>query len=174
RELDRDEQKAAEGQVAADGGEPRGDGGKAVPDGPAVKPDVGEPKGESAGSTGPDSATGGAEGTGDDTGDGGDDGGAKKAAPKTSALESSKCKKTRQDAKDALGRRAWSDVLSGVRSRTCWKGKYRGEYANMKIKALFETKQFAKCAKLDKDARYGSAGTQNLVKSCKTRAAMGG
>jgi hypothetical protein len=44
--------------------------------------------------------------------------------------------------------------------------------ADMKIKALFETKQFAKCAALEKSAR--SASSKNTVKICIQRAAMAG
>ncbi len=87
-------------------------------------------------------------------------------------LESSKCRRTRQSAQDAFSRRAWSDLLSHVGSKTCWKGKYRGDYADMKIKALFETKQFAKCAELDRAARSNDA--KNTVKICLQRAAMAG
>jgi eukaryotic-like serine/threonine-protein kinase len=100
--------------------------------------------------------------------DDGDDGPVAVANP----LESAKCRRTRQVAKDAYQRRAWTELLGHLGSKACWKGKYRGDSADMKIKALFETKQFAKCAALEKAAR--SSDAKNAVKICLQRVAMGG
>jgi len=160
-----------------------GDDGKVV----AIKNDSGEPAASADGgstkalapdTTGPpepDPTTAGASADDkgeevilDDADGGGNDGGGAAVNP----LESAKCKRTRQLAKDAYVRRAWSELLGHVGAKTCWKGKYRGDYADMKIKALFETKQFAKCAALEKSARSGEA--KNAVKICLQRAAMGG
>ncbi|MEM9457706.1 MAG: toll/interleukin-1 receptor domain-containing protein [Myxococcota bacterium] len=86
--------------------------------------------------------------------------------------QSARCKAMRQAARDAFARRLWSEVLRNVASTTCWKGKYRGEYAEMKIKALFETKRWAPCAKLARQAQ--SASSKKLAKVCLTRVEMGG
>jgi hypothetical protein len=104
----------------------------------------------------------------DDAAEGGNDGG----AATTNPLESAKCKRTRQTAKEAFINSRWSQLLTQLNVKACWKGKYRSDVADMKIKALFETKQFAKCAALEKSAR--SASSKNTVKICIQRAAMAG
>jgi serine/threonine-protein kinase len=99
-----------------------------------------------------------------------DDGGG--STPVANPAESAKCKRTRESAKDAYTRRQWSEVLVHLGSKTCWKGKYRSEVPDMKIKALFETKQWAKCAALEKSAR--SEDATKKVGQCKQRLAAGG
>ena len=109
------------------------------------------------------------DGSDDSAGDGEDGSGEAGASDPT---KSARCKQTRQAARDAFARRLWSEVLRNVAFTTCWKGKYRGEYADMKIKALFETKKWAPCAKLARQAR--SASSKKLAKVCLTRVEMGG
>ncbi|MCX4240018.1 protein kinase domain-containing protein [Paraliomyxa miuraensis] len=156
-----------DGKAAGDDGKVAGDDGKAAgDDGKAVKPAPGTGGTEPDGSSGPED-DGKADAAGDD-GQASADGGAVEKNP----LESAKCKRTRQSAHDAYKRRAWKEMLSHLGSRTCWKGKYRGDYADMKIKGLFENKQFAECAKLVKAARSNEAKT--TAKNCQQRAAMGG
>ncbi|MEM7158704.1 MAG: serine/threonine-protein kinase [Myxococcota bacterium] len=92
--------------------------------------------------------------------------------PDADPVESPKCRRTRASAKSAYAKRAWADVLRHVSSRTCWKGRYRTDYGDYRIKALFETKKFAQCAKMAKAAR--SSTSKSIVNACKQRAAMGG
>jgi hypothetical protein len=157
-----------------------GDGGKgpAADDGKGVAPADGGSTKAVAGSTGPTEPDPSASSSASDDedgkvvlDDGADEGGADDGGAATNPLESAKCKRTRQSAKEAYQRRAWKELLGQLGSKTCWKGKYRGDYADMKIKALFEDKQFAKCAALEKAARSSEA--KNAVKICLQRVAMG-
>jgi eukaryotic-like serine/threonine-protein kinase len=171
------ERNAGEGTPGGAGASP--DDGKVV----VVKSDSGEPVGSADGGATKSTATGSTgpgeidpSGAGADDGKapavdadgGGNDGGGSAA----SALESAKCKRTRQAANEAYEQRSWKALLGHLGSRTCWKGRYRGEAADMKIKALFETKQFAKCAELERAARSSEA--KSTVKICLQRAAMAG
>jgi hypothetical protein len=151
------------------GGPSPADGGGAVKTSAAS----GDPDSDASASTG--AADDGKAADGGKTADGGagDDAAADGGeAPVANPVESAKCKRTRQSAQDAYQRRAWTELLGHVAGKTCWKGKYRGDYADMKIKGLFETKQFAKCAALEKGARSSEA--KSTVKTCLQRAAMDG
>ncbi|MEX1361710.1 MAG: serine/threonine-protein kinase, partial [Nannocystaceae bacterium] len=147
----RDLPAAEAGAVADDGTRPdaTGSGSGAVP----------EPAGGS---------TSGAT-TGDQATTTPDDSDSSEALPED-PLETSKCRRTRQAANNAYDTRAWSDVLRNTSSRTCWKGKYRGNYGNIRVKALFESEKFAQCAKMSVSGSTAKA----IVKACKQRAAMGG
>lgn len=157
---------------------PAGDDGKVV----VVKSDSGDPVlpgdggATKAASTGDPDPTGGAADDAKPPAESGDDvvvmddddGGAAKVDP----LESAKCKRTRQLAKEAYTGRRWNEVLTHLGSKTCWKGKYRSDVPDMKILALFQTKQWAKCVELEKAAR--GADAKQKVGQCKQRLAAGG
>jgi hypothetical protein len=158
------------------GGAAKGDAGEpaASADGGATK----QPSGSSGhvGDPDPPVTSGAVDDGGDDAkadaADGphaADDGGAATVNP----LESPKCKRTREAAKAAYGEREWAKLLGHLNVKACWKGKYRGDYADMKVFALFETGGLAECVKLEGAVR--SAGAKTKVKQCQTRlAAKGG
>jgi hypothetical protein len=175
------ERDAGEGTPQPGGSAGAADDGKVV----VVKSDSGDPA-ESAdggatktvvsggGPTDPDPTTTGtaADDAKADAGDDGvvvmDDGG---SSPSVNPLESAKCKRTREAAKAAYTGRKWSEVLAQLGSKTCWKGRYKGEMVDMKVLALFQTKQIAKCVELEKAAR--SAEAKKTMDKCKQRYAAG-
>lgn len=151
---------AAEAGAAEAGGAEAGtapsDGGKAAAS-----------SGESASDESPGTTSSEADDAADEDGEAGDDGSTNDADP----LESGKCKRIRQAAKNGYSSRKWDEVLRNTSSKTCWKGKYRSGYGNMRTRALFETKKFAACAKMGRAARGTDAA--RYIPTCKERA-MGG
>lgn len=86
-------------------------------------------------------------------------------------LESARCKRARRAAQTAYKSGAWTKMLTHLKSRGCWKGRYRGDHADMKVKALFEDGNFKACARLAKSVR--SAGAKKIAKICQQRVARG-
>jgi eukaryotic-like serine/threonine-protein kinase len=176
RERDASDGAKAQPVVLADDGKAgvgKGDGGPAgaSADGGAIPRPGGsggqEPELPTTGGAAHDGGGDGAKADAD--GPSSADGGSATANP----LESSKCKRTREAAKTAYDSRAWRELLGHLSSKACWKGKYRGDYADMKVKALFETGGLDECVKLESAVRSPAAKT--TVKLCQTKlAAKGG
>jgi serine/threonine-protein kinase len=78
------------------------------------------------------------------------------------------CVATRADAQAARDASDWSGVLARVGETRCWAGAHRQAALALRVRALFETKRFAECAKAGKSAK--SAEVRRLVDACAKRA----
>jgi hypothetical protein len=87
--------------------------------------------------------------------------------PKTLEIESEPCKNNRAAAEVARKARDWSAVIGALRSQRCWTGKYRAKYTELKVKALFEQKDWSGCVRAGVSA--SDAKTIEIVKGCKAR-----
>ncbi|HET6582368.1 MAG TPA: protein kinase, partial [Nannocystaceae bacterium] len=84
------------------------------------------------------------------------------------AADSPACARTRTAAQSAQQKRNWSAVLAHVGEAKCWTGAYRKDAVALRVRALFETKRFAECAKAGKSA--SSSEVRSLVEACAKRA----
>jgi eukaryotic-like serine/threonine-protein kinase len=81
------------------------------------------------------------------------------------------CRRVRAAAAGAVRKHDWSAALRHLRSSKCWGAAHRDDYAAFRVRALFETRQFDKCA------RAGSNSTDREVRqvaeACRQRRRRG-
>ncbi len=82
--------------------------------------------------------------------------------------ESAACIETRAAAQKARAASEWSAVLASVGKTRCWAGAHKQEALALRVRALFETKRFADCAKAGKSAKRSE--TRALADACAKRA----
>jgi eukaryotic-like serine/threonine-protein kinase len=83
---------------------------------------------------------------------------AEAVAVSTRAHETLACRRVRAAAAKAFRAHEWSTALRHLRSVRCWDGPHRDDYVAFRVRALFETHQFDKCA------RVGSHATDREVR----------
>jgi serine/threonine-protein kinase len=96
---------------------------------------------------------------------------AKPTPPTADPTASSKCVAARSAAEAAYARHDWSGTLSSVGPTSCWGGQYRDDLRKLRTRALFETKQYDKCAK---EGARATGETKKIADSCTARLKMEG
>jgi type IV secretory pathway VirB10-like protein len=82
--------------------------------------------------------------------------------------DSAACVQTRAAARKAKDASEWSAVLASVGKTRCWAGAHKEDALALRVRALFETKRFAECAKAGKSAKRTE--TRKLADACAKRA----
>jgi serine/threonine protein kinase len=97
------------------------------------------------------------------------DRGSPKSVPraKADATDSPKCKDARAKASGAVDRGDYKGALASIGPKECWTGKHRADFMWIRTKSLFETRQFAACAKAGRSA--AAKKTADLAETCAQR-----
>jgi serine/threonine-protein kinase len=79
------------------------------------------------------------------------------------------CRRTRAQAEESAKAGAWGDVLTRVRSRSCWPSAT--ERARLEVQALKESGRFAECARVGRG--FTDPGLRRIVRLCEKRSEDG-